>query len=203
VPEATISRRKAMMAFVAPDIHPDWYDREKGKDMSSDASGGSELREVRGTFADSHKMQEAVGKLSVSGFDRADLSLPSGDHSLDEVTPETAAKPAATPSDAQQVRTLGSSTAATVVGLAAAGITIATGGAAAPAVAAAVLAGGAAGGATFAATGAATTGEQQQRKGQAASGDLVLSIRAPTAEKVTQATTILREAGATNVETIG
>ncbi|HEX2940796.1 MAG TPA: hypothetical protein VHO91_07090, partial [Rhodopila sp.] len=95
----------------------------------------STLREVRATFANSEQLNDAVGRLGVSGFDRADISLPStmADAALDERS-----QAASTDVDAQQMRTLGASTAATVAALAAAGVTVATGGAAAPVVAAAV-----------------------------------------------------------------
>ena len=35
------------------------------------------MSEVRGTFATSDQMQEAVRQLGISGFDRADTSMPS------------------------------------------------------------------------------------------------------------------------------
>jgi hypothetical protein len=162
----------------------------------------SRLREVRARFDDPKRMQDAVNRLSLSGFDRADLSLPSHGHSLDETLPEAASKPASTEADARQARTLGSSTAAAAAALAAAGVTIATGGAAAPAIAAAVVAGGAAGGVTLAATGAAAGAEQQQREDLAESDALVLSVRIRNASKQHKATTILRAAGATSVETL-
>jgi hypothetical protein len=162
----------------------------------------SRLREVRARFDSPDRMQEAVEKLSVSGFDRADFSLPSGGHSLDEATSEDAAKPASTEADARQARTLGSSTAGAAAALAAAGITIATGGAAAPAIAAAVLAGGAAGGATFAATGAASGAEQHEREAQAAVDELVLSVRTRDDAQQSRATSILQAAGATSVEAL-
>lgn len=170
--------------------------------MSDNADGVSQLREVRATFADPDRMQDAVSKLTISGFDRADLALPTQGHSLDEAAPETATKSVSTDEDARQARTLGSSTAASVAALAAAGVTIATGGAAAPAVAAAVLAGGAAGGATYAATGAANEGEQQAREAQAAAGGLVMSVRALTEARQAEAIAILRAAGATDIQTL-
>ena len=162
----------------------------------------SRLREVRATFTDPARMQEAADKLFMSGFDRADLSLPAGAHSLDERSPEVPAKAASSEADARQARTLGTSTAAAAAALAAAGVTVATGGAAAPAVAAAVVAGGAAGGATFAATGAANETEQRERQAQAAGERLELSVRATTEAKRDEAVTILRAAGATDVEVL-
>jgi len=172
--------------------------------MSDQAGGMSELQQVRATFASPEQMQDAVGRLSVSGFDRADMSLPSENVASGHGgTLAEASKPAATDEDARQARILGASTAGSAAALAAAGITIATGGAAAPAVAAAVLAGAAAGGGTFAVHGAADQNEQDTREAQAAAGDLVLMVHAKSAQKQQEAVSILRAAGATNGETIG
>src|SRR6202012_4460795 len=132
--------------------------------------------EVRATFANSDQMQDAISRLSLSGFDRADLSLPSPGLVHGTETPEAGTKPAATDADARQARTLGASTAAAAAALAAAGLTVATGGAAGapavPAVAAAVVAGGAAGGSIFAAHDLADNIEQDDRDTRAAQGDL-------------------------------
>ena len=108
--------------------------------MSDRVDSAGPLREVRATFASADEMQKAVSELSISGFDRADISLPSPALVAGADTPESGTKPASTGEDAQQMRTLGASTAASVAALAAAGVTIATGGAAAPAIAAAVVA---------------------------------------------------------------
>jgi len=167
-----------------------------------DVNDGSRLQEVRATFADSERMQAAVGKLTVSGFDRADLSLPASGHSLDERLPEAASKPVQTDADAQQVRTLGSSTAATAAAMAAAGVAFASGVGIPLAVAGAAVAGGAAGGLTFAATSAGNQAEQTERDARASTGGLELSVRTRGADKVEAATAILRNAGATHVETI-
>ncbi len=153
------------------------------------SSGG--FREVRGTFTHPDAMQDAVGRLSVSGFDRADLTLPT----------DTDQPAVDTEQDAQQMRTLAASTAASVTALAAAGVTVATGGAAAPAAAAAVAAGGVAGGATYAAEASANDAEQESRTERAREGNLVLAVRTPTAQKQAQAADILRAAGAEHVET--
>jgi len=171
-------------------------------DMSTQRQGLSQLSEVRATFRDSDQMQAAVNELTMSGFDRAELTLPARGHSLDEAG-SSGTKPVATDEDARQARTLGVSTAASAVGMAAAGVVIATGGAALPAVAAAVLGGAAAGGATFAATEAGVAAEQHTRDDQAAAGHLVLSVRTPTAEKVEKAKAILTSAGGTDLQTIG
>jgi hypothetical protein len=160
----------------------------------------TELRQVRATFADADRMQDAVSRLSTSGFDRAELSLPSAEGASSALAAES--RPASTEADARQARTLGASLAGTAAALAAAGVTIASGGAAAPAVAAAVVAGGAAGGTAYAVHGAANQAEQQERDARAEAGDLVLTVRARTAAKQSEAETILRAAGATHIETI-
>lgn len=167
----------------------------------SDSTGGSgTLREVRATFATSDQMQDAVTKLSMSGFDRADLSLPSPGLIAGTETPESGTKAVSTDEDARQGRTLGASTAASAAALAAAGITVATGGAAALAVAAAVAVGGAAGGAVFAGTHVADVVEQKDRDTRASTGHLVLAVRTPTEAKRSEAEALLRAAGATDIE---
>ena len=157
------------------------------------------LHEVRATFGDPDAMQNAVSQLEMSGFDRADLSLPEAKPPLAETTPEAGAKPVDTEEDARQARTLHTSGAAAAAGMAAAGVVIATGGAAAPAVAAAVLGGGLAGGAAYALSSVANRGEQEDREVKAATGRLILSVRTPDAEKRNEAEAILRAAGASEV----
>ncbi len=161
-----------------------------------------ELHEVRGWFTNSEQMQAAIQRLSASGFDRADLAVPETDAPSRRSTPESGALPADTEGDARQARTLHTSTAAAVAALAGAGITVATGGAAAPAVAAALAAGAAAGGATFAVSSAANQQEQAELDTRASLGHLVLSVRAPTAVKRSEAEAILRNAGATDVQVL-
>jgi hypothetical protein len=170
--------------------------------MNDFADGVGSMQGVRATFASSGQMQDAVGRLSLSGFDRADLSLPSPGVIQGTETTEAGTKPASTDTDAQQARTLGASTAAAAAALAAAGVAIASGGAAAPAVAAAVVAGGAAGGAVFAAHHTGDIVEQAERDDRADSGELVLVVRATTEAKRSEAEAIVRAAGATDIETI-
>src|ERR1700721_310101 len=148
--------------------------------MNDPAGGIAPLREVRATFVSASQMQDAVSRLSMSGFDRADLSLPSPGLAQGTQAPDAGTKPASTEADARQARTLGASTAGAAAALAAAGITIATGGAAAPVIAAAAIAGGAVGGSVFAVHGAADKHEQIDRDEKAASGNLVLVVRAAT-----------------------
>jgi hypothetical protein len=162
------------------------------------AIGG--LSEVRARFSSTEAMHAAIEKLEASGFDRADLSLPELHPPRERSTPESGAKPADTEEDARQTRTMHVSTAAAIAGLAAAGAVIGTGGAVGPAVAAAVLGGGAVGGATFAISSAVNSGEQRAREQAAAAGTLVLSVRAPDEAKRTAAQSILRAAGAAEVQ---
>ncbi|MEJ0018113.1 MAG: hypothetical protein WDN25_16395 [Acetobacteraceae bacterium] len=157
------------------------------------------LHEVRASFLSPEAMQEAVSRLELSGFDRADLSLPEMRPGPALTTPETSARAVDTEEDARQARTLHTSGAAAVVGIAAAGVVIATGGAAAPAVAAAVVGGGLAGGLAFTLSSAANEGEQMDREQQAANGDLILAVRAANPAKRAEAEAILRAAGGTEL----
>ena len=170
--------------------------------MNDSTDGVAPLRAMQATFANASQMQDAVSKLSMSGFDRADLSLPSPGLIQGTETVEAGTKPASTEVDARQARTLGASTTGAAAALAAAGITIATGGAAAPVIAAAAIAGGAVGGSVFAVHGAADKHEQIDRDEKAASGNLVLAVRAATEAKRAEAEAILSDAGATEIESI-
>lgn len=164
--------------------------------------GFGELHEVVGRFDSSDRMDDAIGRLELAGFARADLSLPEPSPPRERSTPASGATAPYTDDDAQTARTLHTSGAASVAALAAAGLTIATGGAAAPAFAAAVGAGALVGGATFAVTKAADDQEQQDRDGKAMTGALLLSVRAPDAAKRVEAEGILRAAGALEVRAV-
>ena len=151
-------------------------------------------------FRDTDAMQRAVARLEISGFDRADLSLPEVMPPAERATPEQGAKPVDTEEDARQTRTLHVSGAAAAVALAASGVVVASGGAAVPAVAAALLGGGAAGGVAYTLSSASNADEQMDRERKAASGNLILSVRAPSAEKRAEAQSILRAAGGMELE---
>ena len=160
------------------------------------------LHELRATFRDPDAMERAIEKLEMSGFDRADLSLPEVMRPVERATLEYGAKPADTEADARQTRTLHTSGAAAAGGMAAAGVVVATGGAAAPAVAAALVGGGLAGVAAHALSSVPNRGEQDDRELKAATGTLVLSVSATTAEKRREAAAVLRAAGAIDVEVL-
>jgi len=157
------------------------------------------LHEVRARFDDVEAMDRAVASLEMSGFDRADLSLPEAMPSGVEDTPEAGAKPVDTEEDARQARTLHTSAAASLAGMAAAGVVVATGGAAAPAVAAAAVGAGLAGGLAYGLSSTANRDEQLDRDQRAAVGELILSVRTSSAAKREQAKAILREAGGTEL----
>ena len=171
--------------------------------MSDSPNAGptfSERHEICGSFDSSEKMADAMQRLELAGFARADLSLPEANPPLRRSTPESGAKPPDDESDAETARTLHTSGAASVAALAAAGITIATGGAAAPAFGAALGAGAAAGGATYAVTRHLDDQEQQDRDAKAAKGQLLLSVRVLDAARRSEAEGILRDAGALEVQ---
>src|SRR4051812_3360443 len=96
---------------------------------------GGPLHEVRASFGTPEAMQAAVSELEMSGFNRADLSLPEALPLQVHASPKSDAKPMDT----------GGAAAVVATAAAAAGVVIATGGAAAPALAAAVVGGGLAG----------------------------------------------------------
>jgi hypothetical protein len=138
------------------------------------------LHEVRAALASPEAMATAVGRLETSGFDRADLSLPEpGPHA----TPETGAKPVDTEPDARQTRTLHASGAAVAVALGAAGVVVATSGSIVWAIVAAIIGALVAGGIVHTLSTASNEHEQIDRERKAAVGALVLSVRAPTAQK--------------------
>jgi hypothetical protein len=158
----------------------------------------NKVHEVRATFSSSDSMQDAISRLTMAGFDRADLSLPEAAPPVERSTPESGADVADTDEDARQARTVHTSTGAAAAAIAAAGVTAATGGAALPVVAAALAAGGLVGGGIFAASSAANNAEQQVRDDRAASGTLILAVRATTQEMRDKAEALLRAAGGTD-----
>lgn len=153
------------------------------------------LREVQGTFPDATAVEDAVGRLTRAGFDRAQISLPVPG----AATPEAGEDPIMA-DDARQFRTLGSSTAAAAGAMLGAGVTVLTGGAAAAAVAVAAAAGAAAGGGVLAATGARETARDEAHAARAAAGELRLAVTVQGDEDPARAAAILRDAGARDVK---
>ncbi len=161
--------------------------------MPDDASKGPSLprtiNEVRGVFPSDEALQAGLAKLTLLGFDRAELSVPAAKPA--QATPEQGAQAPNTDVDQRQVRTLGSSAAAAAGAMAGAAVVVATGGAAGLAVAAAAAAGAASGGATYAA-----------REAAAASGELMLAALIRNPKQGAKAEAAMREAGATHVRTV-
>jgi hypothetical protein len=140
-----------------------------------------------------------VGKLTLAGFDRAELSLQVAHPDASRGTPDQGAAAVGTETDTRQMRTLLSSTAGASGAMIGAAITLATGGAALPAVAAA--AGGAAllGGGAAAATSAVGDSQKQARDQAAEDGNLVLAVHAASADRAERAEAALHAAGAIRV----
>jgi hypothetical protein len=155
-----------------------------------------EPHEVRAWFPSAELLNEAVVKLGLAGFDRADLALPEANATPEK---ELAATPAHTDADARQARTLATSMAAAAGAMLAGGVIVATGGAAAAAALGAVAAGGGAGVLAGAIGTTAKDVEQTDRERKAASGELILAVRAPTPERRDLAKSIVRDAGATEI----
>ncbi len=174
--------------------------------MPSDVQGGPRIndtiQEVQGIFPNDASLQDAIGRLTRAGFDRAALSLPAARPSYEDATPSYGAENPNTEDDTRQSRTLQSSMAAAAGAMIGAGVTVATGGAAALAAAAALGLGAAAGGAAHAAHLVGDSAQSQGRDEAAAEGTLVLSAAAHTADSVEKAREGMQAAGALRVETV-
>jgi hypothetical protein len=160
---------------------------------------GDTVHELRGVFASDAALQEAIGRLTRAGFDRADLSLPDASPAPGLDTPEQGASNPNTDDDNRQVRTLQTSMAGSVGALAAAGAVIATGGAALPAIAAAAAVGVGVGGLVNASGTAGVRMAGEARDDAATRGELALSVRIGDAAKQGQAEAELLAAGAYKV----
>ena len=160
------------------------------------------VQEVQGVFPSDAALQDAIAKLTLAGFDRADLSLPATNPAAGMATPEQGAAAPNTETDVRQMRTMGTSMAGTIGAFAAAGATIATGGAAGVAIAAAAAVGGGSALAAAASGNAASNVQAEERNEAAASSRLVLAVHAATAEKQGEAERIMRVTGATEVATV-
>ena len=90
------------------------------------------VQEVQGVFPSDAALQDAIGRLTRAGFDRAALSLPAPNPTADEATPTQGADDPTTEDDIRQTRTMQTSMAATAAAFIGAGVTVATGGVAPP-----------------------------------------------------------------------
>ena len=157
------------------------------------------VHEVQGVFPSDATLQDAIGKLTLAGYDRAEFSLPEVDPAPSEMTPEASAENPNTDVDMQQVRTLGTSMAGFVGAAAAAGATIATGGAAGLAVAAAAAVGVGSAAAANATGQAADEAQSAERDRKGAEGRLVLAVRTSDHGKADEVQAIMKDAGASRV----
>lgn len=170
------------------------------------------IREAVAVFSDPDKLGAAVSDLQGHGFDRSEISVMAKDDPLAGHTAEAYAdirQAAEDPgaerqavvgqTDLQQGRILGTSLASVIAAFAAAGITVATGGAAVAAIAAAIAAGGGAGAVGALVGKAADQGQAAYLNDQLQKGGVLLWVRtrSPAAER--RATEILRRHGASNV----
>ncbi|GAC1347256.1 MAG: hypothetical protein NVSMB18_31720 [Acetobacteraceae bacterium] len=154
------------------------------------------VQEVQGRFPSDAALQDALGRLTLAGFDRAEFSLP---EEQSAATPNESAQAPTDSIDKTQLRTMGSSMAGFAGASAVAGATIATGGAAGvAALAAAVIGAGtlAAGSAVGKVAEEASSAERDRR---GAAGMLVLAVRTHSAEQAEQVMQMMREAGAQSV----
>lgn len=153
------------------------------------------IRELQGFFPSEDALRDAVARLTQAGFDRAELSVPSGAPGMDAAPPQTEV-------DQRQARTLGTSMAAGSGAMVGAGIAAAAGIAVAPIAAAAVAGGLAAGALVEAAASAAKSAEDTAERQRAEAGDLILTVRLRDEGRRIEAERALREAGATRWEVV-
>ncbi len=169
-----------------------------GPDMSVSVA------EISATFPTEAALQEAISQLTLVGFDRADISRPITGHSnvvsssnTESSGPELSAANPNTPTDQQQMRTIHTSMAGAVGAIAAAGVTIATGGAAAVAIGAAVAAGAGAGLVANLASSAANVTSITTD-----GNPLILTVRTGSPDRELRARDAMAHAGAKGISTV-
>ena len=181
--------------------------------LETAAPGGeTTLREVVGFFHDEEPLFRAVSDLESAGIDRAELSLLAresltdgraegeyGDTREAAEDPDAPRDPVFADTDVRQVRTMGTSIAGSLAGMAAAGVTIVTGGAAAVALAAAAAAGVGTAAVTEAVGRKAGKGEHDHLREQIENGGIILWVKVRDAATEAKAADILTRNGATDV----
>jgi hypothetical protein len=159
------------------------------------------VHEVQGRFSGDDAMQDAFARLELAGYDRAYLSLPSDRSRVKPGMLDEDANPTDT-IDKAQVRTMGASMAGYMGAAAAAGATIATGGGLALAAAAAAAIGAGAAVTANALGQAVDQADVNEHDQQGAAGKLILAVRTQSMEQVREVMGLMRDAGATSVETV-
>ncbi len=157
------------------------------------------VQEVQGHFPNDAAMQEALSRLTLAGYDRADFSLPEEQPAGTHTTPNEGAENPTDDIDKTQLRTMGTSMAGYAGAAAVAGATIATGGAAGVAALAAAAIGVGTAAAANAAGQLADQASVDNRNQRGAEGTLVLAVRTRSAEQAEQVMQLMREAGAGSV----
>ena len=160
------------------------------------------VHEVQGHFPGDAAMQDALARLALAGYDRADFSLPEDRRGMSPATPDEGAENPTDEIDQAQVRTMGTSMAGYAGAVAVAGAMIATGGAAALAAAAAAAVGAGAAVAANAAGQAADRLSVDERDQQGAAGTLILAVRTRSAAQAQEVMGLMRETGATSAEPV-
>ena len=160
------------------------------------------VQEVQGRFPTDAAMQDALARLTLAGYDRADFSLPDDQKSSLTNTPNEGAENPTDAIDKAQLRTMGTSMAGYAGAAAVAGATLATGGAAGLAVAAAAAVGIGSGLAANAAGQAVDASDVADRDAKGAAGHLILAVRTRSDAKAAEVSEIMRQAGAADVRPV-
>ena len=161
-----------------------------------------QVEEVQGQFPSQVAMQEAVSKLTLAGYDRAELSLPTVGARGADATSNEGADSVTTDTDIRQLRTMGTGMAGYLGAAAAAGITVATGGAAGLALAAAAVVGAGAAATASVGANAADTSNSDELDRLAAEGKLILAVRTTGGPQAEHAMEIMKAAGATKTAAV-
>ena len=153
------------------------------------------VQEVQGHFPNDAALQDALSRLTLAGYDRADFSLPE-EQTTALPTPNESQNAATDDIDKTQLRTMASGMAGFAGAAAVAGATIATGGAAGVATLAATAIGAGMMAATTGAGKAVDQADVDERNRKGAIGKLILAVRTRSEAQAQQVMQIMREAGA-------
>ena len=174
---------------------------DNSAEQSNESSLAHQVQEVQGHFPDNAAIQDALGRLTIAGYDRADFSLPD-EQSAAMPTPNETAENPTDEIDQAQLRTMGTGMAGFAGAAAAGGAIIATGGAAAIAAAAAAVAGVGSAGIAGAAGRAADHNQEARHNERGAAGTLILAVRTTSPEEVEEVTALMQQSGGTDIRRV-
>ena len=174
---------------------------DNSTEQNNDSTLAHSVQEVQGHFPDNATLEDALGRLTIAGYDRADFSLPDEQEAVMPTPNETAENPTDN-IDQAQLRTMGTGMAGFAGAAAAGGAIIATGGAAAVAAAAAALAGAGSAGIAGATGVAVDRNETAKHDKRGAEGTLILAVRATSPEEVEEITFLMQQSGGTDMRSI-